>query len=64
MILEMPPISTATPTSVPIAQTELEGHLTIISMPMKRLAADIEQEPSPPFDRPNLERRRQACLNE
>jgi hypothetical protein len=33
-------------------------------MPMKRLAADIEQEPSPPFDRPNLERRRQACLNE
>jgi len=38
MILEIPPISTDTPTSVPIAQKELEGHRARISIPIKRLA--------------------------
>jgi hypothetical protein len=36
MILEIPLISTATPTSVPIAQRELEGHPARINIPSKR----------------------------
>ena len=39
MILEIPPMSTATPTRVPIAQSALEGHPARISIPIKRLAA-------------------------
>src|ERR1700686_4301069 len=39
MILEIPLMSTETPTSVPIAQRELEGHFARISMPSSRLVA-------------------------
>jgi hypothetical protein len=38
MIREIPPTSTATPISVPIAQRELEGHLAKISAPITKLA--------------------------
>jgi hypothetical protein len=34
MILEMPPINTATPTKVPIAQTELDGYLMMMRSPI------------------------------
>jgi len=48
MILVIPPISTDTPTSVPIAQKELEGHLARISIPIKRLAtASRRNHPRP-----------------
>jgi len=37
MILEMPLVSTETPISVPMAQTDAEGHFAKINMPISRL---------------------------
>lgn len=39
MILVMPPTTTEIPTSVPIAQRELDGHLMRINMPNTGLTA-------------------------
>src|SRR5579864_5088064 len=46
MILEIPLISTATPTSVPIVQIALEGHLAKIRTPSNKLvAASAKNQP-------------------
>jgi hypothetical protein len=51
-IREIPPITTAAPTSVPIAHIELEGHLTMISMPREKLTiASNRYHPHPSSDR-------------
>ena len=48
MILEIPLISTDTPTSVPIVQIALEGHLAKIrTLSSKLVAASAKNQPQP-----------------
>jgi len=48
IVLEIPPINTATQTRVPIAQYELEGHFAAINTPRTKLqAASKRSHPHP-----------------
>jgi hypothetical protein len=49
MILEIPPIITATPTKVPIAHNELYGHLDSISTAISKLAKPSSKNHPHPF---------------
>ena len=61
MILEIPPIITEAPTSVPIAHKELEGHFARISMATRKVTMASKRNHPHPSDWPHLERR--GCLH-